>query len=246
MWIVGLLPSDGSSPVPESVQDAFHSFSDIRNPGSYTATDRRQLPKGDIHKSDAPHFNFTEWWKIGEGDTMGEPFDVCDELVEGLLRVLEMEAGAQLHKKIMEVFKKAQEIYAETDSQVKSLGDLSLWPLKAIRQKEPWDNPVLCSSNVTFFGTSLIPSASLDGPENVTVDSQHQLPSESNSLRSKTPFQNAEDIYRHQISAPFQDLPIISQYITQEAADNLRVVHQEATDDLVVAQSGTSNNVEVA
>ncbi|KAF8257440.1 hypothetical protein EI94DRAFT_1817810 [Lactarius quietus] len=125
VWIVGLLPSDGSSPVPESVQDAFHSFLDIRNPGSYTATDGRQLPKGDIHKLDAPHFNFTEWWKIGEGDTMGEPFDVRDELVEGLLHVLEMqEAGAQLREKIMEAFKKAWEIYAETDSQVKSLGDV--------------------------------------------------------------------------------------------------------------------------
>ncbi|KAF8258266.1 hypothetical protein EI94DRAFT_1708152 [Lactarius quietus] len=124
VWIVGLLPSDSSSPVPESVQDAFHSFLDIRNPGSYTATDGRQLPKGYIHKSDAPHFNFTEWWKIGEGDTMGEPFDVRNELVEGLLHVLEMEAGAQLHKKIMEAFKKKREIYTETDSQVKSLGDV--------------------------------------------------------------------------------------------------------------------------
>ncbi|KAF8258337.1 hypothetical protein EI94DRAFT_1815546 [Lactarius quietus] len=124
MWIVGLLPSDSSSPVPESVQDAFHSFSDIRNPGSYTATNGRQLPKGDIHKSDAPHLNFTEWWKIGEGDTMGEAFDVCNELLEGLLHVLEMEAGAQLCEKIMEAFKKVREIYTETDSQVKSLGDV--------------------------------------------------------------------------------------------------------------------------
>ena len=43
MWIVGLLPPDGSSSVPESVRDAFPCFSNIRNPGSYTAPDESWL-----------------------------------------------------------------------------------------------------------------------------------------------------------------------------------------------------------
>ncbi|KAF8256695.1 hypothetical protein EI94DRAFT_1710437 [Lactarius quietus] len=91
-------------------------------------TDGRQLPNGDIHKSDAPHFNFTEWWKIGEGDTMGEPFDVHDELVEGLLHVLEMRI---ISRKLVHSSAKdnggIQESVGdipETDSQVKSLGDV--------------------------------------------------------------------------------------------------------------------------
>jgi hypothetical protein len=76
--------------VPESVRVAFHCFSDIRNPGSYTAPDGSQLLKGKVQPSDTPQFNFTEWWMIGEGETMGEPFDVRDEVVVGLLHALEM------------------------------------------------------------------------------------------------------------------------------------------------------------
>jgi hypothetical protein len=76
--------------VPESVRVAFHNFLDIRDPGSYAATDGSQLLQGKIQPSNAPHFNFTEWWKLEEGETMGEPFDVRDEVVVGLLRSLEM------------------------------------------------------------------------------------------------------------------------------------------------------------
>jgi hypothetical protein len=76
--------------VPESVRVAFHSFSDIRNPGSYAAPDGSRLPQGKVQPSDAPQFYFTEWWIIGGGVTMGEPFDVRDEVVAGLLRALEM------------------------------------------------------------------------------------------------------------------------------------------------------------
>ena len=89
MWIVGLLPSDGSSPVPESVRVAFHSFSDIRKPSSYTAPSRSWLPHGKVQSSDTPQFNFREWWKIREGETLGEPFDVRDVLVKGLVDLLE-------------------------------------------------------------------------------------------------------------------------------------------------------------
>ena len=35
-------------------------------------------------------FNFTEWWKTPAGNNLSEPFDVGEELVAGLLRVLEV------------------------------------------------------------------------------------------------------------------------------------------------------------
>jgi hypothetical protein len=91
VWIVGLLSSGGSSPyVPDSVRVAFHSFLDIRNPGSYTAPNGIRLLQSKVQPSDTLPFNFTEWWMIGEGETMGEPFDVRDEIVVGLLHALEM------------------------------------------------------------------------------------------------------------------------------------------------------------
>lgn len=43
-----------------------------------------------------PKFNITEWWKIAEGEKLSEPFDVGEELVAALLRVLEM-ASALFH-----------------------------------------------------------------------------------------------------------------------------------------------------
>jgi len=89
--MVGLQTSPaGSSPVPESIRVAFSSFADIRDPGSYTAPDESLLPQAKEWPSDTAQFNFAEWWKMGEGETMGEPFDVRDELVEGLLRVLDV------------------------------------------------------------------------------------------------------------------------------------------------------------
>ena len=89
MWIVGLLPPDGSSPVPESVRVAFRSFSDIRNPGSYTAPDESWLPHHKVQSSGTPRFNFTEWWNIREGEILGEPFDIRDELPNVLVGFLE-------------------------------------------------------------------------------------------------------------------------------------------------------------
>jgi hypothetical protein len=89
--MVGLQsPSTRSPPVPLSIRVAFGSFSDIRDPGSYTAPDGSLLPQGKEQPSDTAEFNFTEWWKIGEGETMGEPFDVRNEVVEGLLHALDM------------------------------------------------------------------------------------------------------------------------------------------------------------
>ena len=75
--------------MPEPVRIAFHSFSDIRNPGTYATRNGNQKLKGEIQASAIPRFNFTEWWKIGEGVEMKEPFDVGDELVAGLLHALE-------------------------------------------------------------------------------------------------------------------------------------------------------------
>ncbi|KAF8274186.1 hypothetical protein EI94DRAFT_1696129 [Lactarius quietus] len=43
---------------------------DIRNPGHYTAPDGSQLPKGNVQQAVAPQFTFTEWWAIGQGDTL--------------------------------------------------------------------------------------------------------------------------------------------------------------------------------
>ena len=39
VWIVGLLSSNGTPDVPKSVVIAFQSYSDIRDPGTYTAPD---------------------------------------------------------------------------------------------------------------------------------------------------------------------------------------------------------------
>jgi hypothetical protein len=77
--------------VPESIKVAFHCFPDIKNPGSYTAPNGSWLPKAMVHPLaiGVPQFNFTEWWKVGEGATLREPFDVRDEIVPGLLRALE-------------------------------------------------------------------------------------------------------------------------------------------------------------
>lgn len=83
MWIIGLLSSGGSSPsVPESVRVAFHSYSDVRKPGSYTAPDGSHLLQDKAEPSHTPQFHFTEWWNIGEGEEMREPFDIRDEVVK--------------------------------------------------------------------------------------------------------------------------------------------------------------------
>jgi hypothetical protein len=88
--MVGLQSSSAGSPVPESIRVAFSNFVDIRYPGSYITPNGSLLLQGKEQPPDTAKFNFTEWWKIREGETMGEPFDVWDEIVEGLLHALDM------------------------------------------------------------------------------------------------------------------------------------------------------------
>ena len=76
--------------MPEPVRIAFRSFSDIRNPETYVAPDEGLLPQAECKTPVDPKFNFTEWWKIAEGEKLSKPFDVGEEMVAGLLRVLEM------------------------------------------------------------------------------------------------------------------------------------------------------------
>ncbi|KAH9014565.1 hypothetical protein EDB85DRAFT_2157326 [Lactarius pseudohatsudake] len=105
VWIIGLLSSSGSSPyVPESVKIAFHSFSDIRNLGTYATSnqDQKLKGKGKVQASPTLPFSLTEWWNAGEGVVMKEPFDVHDELIAGLLRALKMqEAGSRLRARVI-------------------------------------------------------------------------------------------------------------------------------------------------
>jgi hypothetical protein len=96
VWIIGLQPSAESSPVPESIRIAVGCFSDIRNPHSYTAPRGSLLPQGTDQPSDASPFNLTEWWVIGEGERMEEPFDVREEIVDELLHVLKAVCTMQL------------------------------------------------------------------------------------------------------------------------------------------------------
>ena len=90
-WVIGLLASSGSSPdVPEPLRIAFRSFSDIENPGTYTAPNKSLLQQASYKTSVDSNFNFTEWWKFAESEKLSKPFDVGDELVAGLLHVLEI------------------------------------------------------------------------------------------------------------------------------------------------------------
>jgi hypothetical protein len=76
--------------VPEPVRIAFHSFSDITKPGTYAAPDESLLLQAGHKTPVGPKFNFTEWWKIQEGEKLNKPFDVGEELVAGLLHALKM------------------------------------------------------------------------------------------------------------------------------------------------------------
>ena len=91
MWIIGLLTSSGSSPhVPEPAKIAFCSFLDIKNLGTYSAPDESILLQAGSETLVNQKFNLTEWWKIPEGEKLGKPFDVGNELVVGLLHALEI------------------------------------------------------------------------------------------------------------------------------------------------------------
>jgi hypothetical protein len=89
VWIVGLLSSNGTPDVPKSVVIAFQSYSDIRDPGTYTAPDVTGLQQAQDKSSRIFHSCFTEWWRAGEREKLEEPFDFRNELVVMLLRVLE-------------------------------------------------------------------------------------------------------------------------------------------------------------
>ena len=75
--------------MPEPVRVAFCSFSDIKNPGTFVAPDDSLLLQPVYNTLVDPKFNITEWWKIAEGEKLSELFDVSEELVAALLRVLE-------------------------------------------------------------------------------------------------------------------------------------------------------------
>ncbi|KAI9431445.1 hypothetical protein BJY52DRAFT_1199675 [Lactarius psammicola] len=122
MWIIGILSSTGSSThVLESVRVAFRNFLDIRDPGTYTAPERNRQLQEKVQEPGVLQFNFTEWWKFGEGEIMKEPFDVREEVVVGLLHALEMEASVQLHTRILGRFKEAQQLVKEIENQVDTL-----------------------------------------------------------------------------------------------------------------------------
>jgi hypothetical protein len=89
-WIIGLLASSGSPPyVPKSIRIAFLSFSDIKIPQTYAAPDASLLLQAGYKGLVDLEFNFTEWWKIAEGEKLSKLLDVGEELVAGLLCVLE-------------------------------------------------------------------------------------------------------------------------------------------------------------
>jgi hypothetical protein len=75
--------------VPEPVKIAFRSFSDIKDPRTYAAPDESLLLQAGCSSSLDPNFNLTEWWRIAEGEKLSGPFNVGDELVAGVLQVLE-------------------------------------------------------------------------------------------------------------------------------------------------------------
>ena len=74
--------------MPGPVKIAFRSFSDIKNPETYAAPEEDLLQARCKTPADT-EFNFTEWWDVEKCEEFGKPFDVGDELVAGLLRVLE-------------------------------------------------------------------------------------------------------------------------------------------------------------
>ena len=56
----------------------------------YATPDKSLLPHARYKTSVDLKFNFTEWWKLAEGKKLSKLFDVREELVAGLLRVLEI------------------------------------------------------------------------------------------------------------------------------------------------------------
>lgn len=90
MWIIGLLRSSGSSvDAPEPVRIAFRGFSNINDSRTCTALSKSLQQQAGFKTSVDSIFNFTEWWEMADGEKLSEPFDIGEELVLGLLHVLE-------------------------------------------------------------------------------------------------------------------------------------------------------------
>jgi len=72
------------------VRIAFRSFLDIENPETYVEPPESLLLQASYKPSVGSEFNLTEWWKFDGAEMLSKPFDVGEELVSGLLRVLEI------------------------------------------------------------------------------------------------------------------------------------------------------------
>jgi hypothetical protein len=51
--------------------------------------DKVHLLQGKVETSGTSKFDFTEWWKVREGEILREPFDVRDEVVGAFMHALE-------------------------------------------------------------------------------------------------------------------------------------------------------------
>ena len=88
--IIGVLASRGGTPfVPKPIKIAFQSFSDIKNAETYAAPKKSLLLQAGCKESVNSSFKFREWWRVVEGDGLNRPFDVSEDLVAELLRILE-------------------------------------------------------------------------------------------------------------------------------------------------------------
>jgi hypothetical protein len=124
--------------VPEPVRIAFRSFSDIKDPRTYVARNESLLLQTGNNASVNPNFNLTEWWRISRGEKLSRPFNVGDELVAGVLQVLERvstlfyiytpsEPGtqrlssAELRARTVKNFKEASQQRKEIENNIDSL-----------------------------------------------------------------------------------------------------------------------------
>ena len=81
---------DSSPCIPGPVRIAFRCFSDIKDPGTYSAPDESLVLQARSETSVDLKFNLTEWWKVEGGEKLSKPFDVGEELAVALLQALEM------------------------------------------------------------------------------------------------------------------------------------------------------------
>lgn len=124
--------------MPEPVRIAFRSFSDIKDPRTYVACNESLLLQTGHNASVNPDFNLTEWWRMARGEKLSRPFNVGDELVAGMLQVLERvstlfyiyspsEPGtqrlssAELRARTVKNFKEASQQRKEIETRIDSL-----------------------------------------------------------------------------------------------------------------------------